>query len=49
MNAITTPGNEAWLTASPMKAIPFRTTNAPITAHTIPTRTAATRPRCMKP
>ena len=43
------PGNAAWLTASPMNARPRRTTNAPTTAHTIPTRTAATRPRCMKP
>ena len=49
MNAMTRPGNAAWLTASPMNARPRRTTNAPITAQTIPTRMAATRPRCMKP
>ena len=46
---MTSPGNAAWLTASPMNARPLRTTNVPITAQTMPTRTAATRPRCMKP
>ena len=49
MYAMTSPGNAAWLTASPMNARPLRTTNVPITAQTMPTRRAATRPRCMKP
>ena len=49
MNAMTTPGNEAWLTASPMNASPLSTTNVPMTAQTMPTTIAATRPRCMKP
>ncbi len=43
------PGNAAWLTASPMKASPLSTTNVPITAQTTPTRSAASRPRCMNP
>ncbi len=49
MNAMTRPGNAAWLTASPMNARPLSTTNVPITAHTMPTMSAASRPRCMKP
>ena len=49
MNAMTRPGNAAWLTASPMNARPLSTTNVPITAHTMPTMSAASMPRCMKP
>ena len=46
---MTSPGKAAWLTASPMKAMPLSTTKVPITAHTTPTISAATSPRCMKP
>ena len=35
--------------ASPMKAIERSTTKQPITAHSTPTITPASMPRCMKP
>src|SRR5688572_12031013 len=41
------PANEAWASASPMKASPLVTTKAPTTAQTTPTISVASSARCM--
>jgi hypothetical protein len=44
---IATPGKTAWATASPMKAMPRKTTNAPTATHTTADMTATAKARCM--
>ena len=47
--AIATPGRTPWAKASPMKAIPRRTTYVPTTAHVSDTRIPANSARCINP
>src|SRR6266540_3463559 len=46
-NAMATPANDEWASASPINASPFQTTNAPMTAHSTPTITVEANARCM--
>src|SRR5688572_16508697 len=48
MNAATTPGNAAWLRASPTNASPLRTTYEPTTAQSRPTSAEAASERTKK-
>src|SRR3990172_1049704 len=47
VKAAATPANEACASASPTKAMPRTTTNAPTTALTTPTNATASSARCM--
>jgi hypothetical protein len=48
MKATDMPAREEWATASPMKAIPFKTTKAPTRAQTTAANPAASKARCIK-